>query len=208
MLMSTDLDGDGDLDLIAGNMGENTRLRVSPNYPAQLWALDYDHNGTIDPIVSYYHEKLPYVLVDRDLLASQIPMIKKDYPQYDAYAKAQFSDVFPTDKLFGIRTQETKMTTSIALINRGHQRFDVEVLPAEVQFSSVHIGLALKPNDLLLGGNLFDVQPYLGRQDASPIWHCKRSEAGVWSVEAWPRSGLSKPFELRGWCFWDGAVYY
>ncbi|WP_315815711.1 VCBS repeat-containing protein [Paraflavitalea speifideaquila] len=53
-LAAADVDGDGDVDIVAGNMGLNCDYRVSKEEPMQLFAKDMDGNGSIDPIPFYF----------------------------------------------------------------------------------------------------------------------------------------------------------
>src|SRR5690606_3405847 len=51
---AVDLDKDGDQDLILGNYGLNNPYKPNPQRPASLVYKDFDKNGSIDPIFSYY----------------------------------------------------------------------------------------------------------------------------------------------------------
>ena len=53
-LIATDVDGDGDIDFIAGNLGLNNNYNASAKYPMKLYADDIDNNGKIDPVLFYY----------------------------------------------------------------------------------------------------------------------------------------------------------
>src|SRR5690606_21071045 len=53
-LQVADIDNDGDLDIVAGNLGLNNQYKASPEFPIKLYAKDIDGNGSVDPIVAYY----------------------------------------------------------------------------------------------------------------------------------------------------------
>ena len=52
--LPADVDGDGDLDLIAGNAGLNNRLKPSADHPVRMYYNDFDDNGKKEQIVTYY----------------------------------------------------------------------------------------------------------------------------------------------------------
>ncbi|MFV7930259.1 FG-GAP-like repeat-containing protein, partial [Enterococcus faecium] len=45
-----DLDGDGDLDMVLGNKGENFYLHPTAENPVKIWIKDFDQNDTIDKV--------------------------------------------------------------------------------------------------------------------------------------------------------------
>ncbi|MGB3152039.1 MAG: VCBS repeat-containing protein, partial [Maribacter sp.] len=46
-----DFDNDGDIDLVAGNWGSNSKFKASIEKPITLYNSDFDQNGTLDPVV-------------------------------------------------------------------------------------------------------------------------------------------------------------
>ena len=46
-----DIDSDGDLDILAGNLGLNSKLKVSQEKPVSLAVKDIDDNGTIEQLL-------------------------------------------------------------------------------------------------------------------------------------------------------------
>ncbi len=98
-LVATDIDNDGDIDLVAGNLGLNCEYRATPSEPIQLFATDIDGNGTVDPIMFYYiknkeGKKQSFPAIGRDQFAEQVPGIKKKFLLYKDYADATFDDFF------------------------------------------------------------------------------------------------------------------
>ncbi len=95
----SDLDKDGDLDLVTGNLGLNTRFSASKDAPFYCFAKDFDNNGTLDPLVAYTENGKIYPLMQKDVLVKQMPMLKKKFLYSKDYAKATMSDVWPQKDL-------------------------------------------------------------------------------------------------------------
>ena len=53
-LLPYDFDGDGDMDMLAGNTGENSKLRPTVQEPVRLYVNDFDDNQQIEQVLSYY----------------------------------------------------------------------------------------------------------------------------------------------------------
>ena len=52
-ILPCDIDNDGDMDLIAGNLGLNSRLKASGKEPLQLYFNDFDGNGKKEQVLTY-----------------------------------------------------------------------------------------------------------------------------------------------------------
>ena len=48
-----DVNGDGKMDLVLGNIGENFYLQPDEKRPVKLWINDYDQNNSIEKIMTY-----------------------------------------------------------------------------------------------------------------------------------------------------------
>ena len=95
-LEAADLDQDGDLDLVAGNLGSNTRLKAALRRPVVMHINDFDRNGNAEQIVSTYRGDTLYPLVLRHDLVKQIPSLKKKYLRYECVPRANArSTIYP-----------------------------------------------------------------------------------------------------------------
>ena len=167
-----DLDQDGDLDLIAGNLGRNTRLKATENQPVIMDVNDFDRNGKAEQIISTYQHDSLYPLTLRNDLVKQIPSLKKKYLRYDAYQGQTIEDIFAPEQRRNTVRSEVRTTQSAVFINQGNGKFAVQALPTEAQFSPIYSILADDFNqdghvDLLLGGNFYRSKPEIGIYDAS-----------------------------------------
>ncbi len=168
---AADLDQDGDLDLVLGNLGQNCQIKPTPEKPMRLYAKDFDNNGRIDPVLSYYIGDKQYPAVSRDELLEQIVTLRKKYTNYQSFAEATLEDIFPAEELKSATTYRIDFTQSCVLENTP-QGFVVHSLPLEAQFAPVY-AIALhdfdsdgKP-DLLLCGNQSYFHLRIGKMDAN-----------------------------------------
>ncbi|MDQ3843802.1 MAG: VCBS repeat-containing protein, partial [Bacteroidota bacterium] len=174
-LIAVDADGDGDTDLIAGNLGLNCKYHVSAATPMKLFAKDLDGNGSLDPIPFYYirdgkRSKHLYPAVNRDLLAEQVPAVKKKFLAHRQYATAVFDDLFPDKN--GLTELACNETGSCYFENTGRGKFIKHLLPMQAQFAPVNALLYNDMdnggiNDLLVAGNEYQTEVMTGRYDAS-----------------------------------------
>src|SRR5213076_770142 len=84
----TFFDHDGRLDYIVGNLGLNTKYRATEQEPVRVYAADFDQNGSVDPVLSYYLQGKEYPVASRDLITDQVAGMMKRFPRYTDYAEA------------------------------------------------------------------------------------------------------------------------
>lgn len=160
-----DIDGDGDLDILAGNHGENTFLKPG----TRMYLSDFDDNGTQEQIFCEKIDGKYYPLVDKDELIRQIPSLKKQLVYFEDYAEKSIDELFTTEVLNKAKVYEVDERRTGIFYNNGGQ-FTFEPLPKETQYSPVYAFEVDDLNDdtipdIILGGNQYLVKPQFGRYD-------------------------------------------
>ncbi|MCK5368594.1 MAG: VCBS repeat-containing protein, partial [Cyclobacteriaceae bacterium] len=164
-----DYDGDGDQDLLAGNMGLNSKLKATKKKPLNLYLNDFDRNGKLDAVMTYNTSGKESIFASRNILVTQIPSIGPKFPTNRAYAEASLKDIFG-DGL----SQATKLTVkelrSGVFINDGNG-FHFEPFPNIMQISFIQDFLIADINadglaDIFSAGNLFASSIQEGRYAA------------------------------------------
>jgi len=166
-----DFDKDGDLDIIAGNLGENSRIKTSDNQPVKIYANDFDGNGSLDAVMTFGYQGKQYPYAGRDHLMLQLPGIKRNFNRYHQYAKADITAIFPKEKLANAQVLEAQLMSSVLLKNEGG-KFSITTLLREAQISPTHEILTSDFNgdgnmDALLVGNNDGAETESGVYDAS-----------------------------------------
>jgi hypothetical protein len=160
------------LDIIAGNHGLNSRFKASAEKPLVMYVKDFDRNGLTEQIICQYEGKNLFPLPLKHDMASQMPHINSKYSSYEDYKDQQITDVLSPQELEGSIILKTfDLSTSVYLGN-GNLTYTKIELPIQVQFSSVYaISVSDYNNDtypdILIGGNMYESKPEMGRYDAS-----------------------------------------
>ncbi len=169
---STDLDQDGDYDLVLGNRGENFYFSATESAPAKLWVNDFDNNGTVDKIITQYSDGVDLPLTSKRELTNQIVSLKKSNLKHSEYATRSIQELFSPEIIENALVLEATYFKSAVAINQGDGTFEIVALPKEVQLSNVNAIQCMDINsdgypDLVLGGNDSGFIPQFSRLDAS-----------------------------------------
>jgi hypothetical protein len=172
-----DLDKDGDLDFVVGNVGLNNKYGPLAERPMKLFAKDMDGNGMDELIPAYYIKDRAgdyqlFPALDRNQLAQEMPAVKKKYLLHKDYAivtMAQLKDDFGAG---GWTELTCETSASVWMENIGGGKFRAHVLPVRAQFAPVNSIVAEDVDgdgvtDLVLAGNEYQAESNSGRSDAS-----------------------------------------
>lgn len=178
----TDLDGDGQNEILLGNLGLNNDLNVSVNEPMDIYVHDFDGNLSTDPIISYYRNGLRWPYANLDLIAGQIVNVKRTYRTYKEYANSSFSKVFPDEQLKKAYHSQIQ-TLASSYLKSSEGSYDLKPLPEEFQYAPIYgfVSGNIEGNGsscLLAIGNFNGNHPAMGRTSASHGTFMKMSQDG------------------------------
>jgi hypothetical protein len=170
-ILPVDLNNDGQIDLIAGNLGLNSRLKASEKEPVRLFYYDFDGNGKKDQVLSYFLEGKELPFANKDELEKQMPVLKRKFLYAEDFAKAGFTDIFPRKDLEKAQVFTANYFSNAVLYNKGNMQFDVVALPWQAQLSPYRDAVVVDANndslpDVLLVGNYYENNIQMGRNDA------------------------------------------
>ncbi|MEQ9288528.1 MAG: VCBS repeat-containing protein [Cyclobacteriaceae bacterium] len=166
-----DLDNDGDVDFVAGNLGLNYKYKASQDYPFTVHADDFDNNGHTDIVLGYYNDGKQFPVRGRQCSSQQIPTIQDKYKSYNEFAEATLVEVYGEFGLDESLSLEARNFASSYIQNLGNGRFVLSDLPNRAQVAPINSTLISdfdkdgKP-DLLIAGNLFTSEVETPRADA------------------------------------------
>ncbi|QNF34809.1 VCBS repeat-containing protein [Adhaeribacter swui] len=194
-LVGGDFDQDGDMDYVAGNLGLNTRYRASAQEPLCVHAKDYNKDGRLDPVLSYYNQGQQYIFHSRDDLIDQINTMRGRFPTYQSYAEATFQQSFLPQELAGAQVLCAERMESSYLENLGQGKFRLTALPRQVQLAPVYGMVVGDYNqdgylDVLAVGNSYAPEVSTGRADAGLGWYLRGNGKGGFTNVPASQSGF------------------
>jgi hypothetical protein len=197
-----DLNNDGKKDLILGNKGTNTSYKATAKNPMRLFVNDFDSNGTIEQITTRTIDEKDMPINLKQELAKQIPSIKKKNLSYSDYAKKTIQEIFAPEVISNSLQKTAVLQESIIAINKGKGQFEFQILPQEVQLSTINTSCVLDINkdgnlDIILGGNQYEFKPQFGRLDASHGNVLLGNKKGKFSLLPFQKSGLFLTGEVQ-----------
>ena len=199
-ILPVDLTGNGHTDLVAGNLGLNSKLKATSQQPVRMYYNDFDGNGKKEQILTYYldgHE-IPFATMKE--LEQQMPELKKRYLYAGDFAKASLSDIFSSAGLQKADTFTANYFPNAVLMDRGNGTYTTQPMPWEAQLSTYRDAVVVNANDdslpdILLVGNFYENTIEMGRNDADFGTILVNRGNGNFTVE--PINGLAIKGQIR-----------
>ena len=162
----TDLDGDGDLDIVAGNHGENSRFRATPERPVRMHIADFDDNGSEEHLLTVWNGDNHYPLVLRHDLTKQLPGLKKRFLKYETFKDQTVETIFPEGLRADARVLAANELRSGVFRNHGDGTFGWEPFSRAAQTAPVY-AILVRDGEVQLAGNFRRAKPETGKYEAS-----------------------------------------
>jgi enediyne biosynthesis protein E4 len=166
-----DINGDGNEDMIAGNLGENNRFHASKENPVSLYYNDFDNNEKKEQFITYFLMGKEIPFADKDELTKQMPLLKKKFLYAEDFVKSPLKNVVGEEKMKQAEKLQAYYFSNAFLINNGKWNFTVQAFPWQAQLTTYKTAAVVNytkdslPN-ILLGGNFYNSNIRLGKYDA------------------------------------------
>ncbi|MBI2926680.1 MAG: VCBS repeat-containing protein [Verrucomicrobia bacterium] len=198
-----DFDGDGRLDVVAGNWGRNTPRQRFLRKPLRLYFGEAPGTGGLALLEAHHDPDLNKLVPARDwgALSAVFPMLRERFPTFASLSTASVAEVLAAG-LPPMEEVTAATLDSMLLLHRG-DHFEARPLPVEAQLAPV-FGIAIGDldgdghEDLFLAQNFFGVAPVESRHDAGCGLWLRGDGHGDFSAVPPQDSGLAFYGEGRG----------
>ena len=208
-LLPLDMDNDGDMDYMAGNLGLNSHFRAAAEEPLCIHASDYNQDGRIDPMMSHYVQGVNHLGHPRDVLVDQINSMRKRFRSFKEYSEATFEESFLPEELADAYVVCARRFENSWLENIGDGDFRMHALPMEMQTAPVY-GMVTEDfnrdghHDVLAVGNSYSPEVISGRDDASIGWYLEGGASG-WQPKTASKTGFLSDGDAKSLVRLQGA---
>lgn len=165
-----DLNGDGKLDIAAGNLGKNTKYHASLEEPFHVYWSDFDQNQVHDIVLAMHQDNAVYPVRGRECTSGQMPFVKQKFPTFEGFAEATLDQVYDQENLDNALHLKAYELESCIFLNTGNFNFEKQQMPSICQVAPINDIIAIDLNgdqhlDLIMAGNNYDTEVETVRYD-------------------------------------------
>ncbi|MEJ2112924.1 MAG: VCBS repeat-containing protein, partial [Flavobacteriaceae bacterium] len=133
-IMEVDLDKDGKMDYLLGNLGDNNKFRPSKEKPLHIYSTNFDEDGKYDMILSKYYKGKLVPVRGKECSTEQNPFVSEKIQTYKEFANSTLVDIYGEEELNVAYHRKVHEFGSVYLKNKGSSTFEVLKLPTTAQF--------------------------------------------------------------------------
>jgi enediyne biosynthesis protein E4 len=198
-----DFDKDGRPDFIAGNLGLNYSYTTSNESKFGVYAGDFSGNRTSDVVLTQKIDGTEYSLGGMAPLGRELYQLSMRFPTYGSFSKASLRELFNSGQLQRAVHYEADTFASMYLHNDGGGKFSSSALPNLAQIAPFR-GIVVDDVDgdgyldVVVAGNLYDVEPNTPRADAGNGLWLRGDGKGHFTPVPAAESGFMAPLNVSG----------
>lgn len=169
-LLVADIDGDGDKDIVAGNLGLNYKFHASKEEPFDVYTTDFDFSGSVDVVLAKKYNGKQVPVRGKTCMTQQLPHLASKIPTYADFASKDLEGIVGKRLENALHYQATEFRSGI-FINGENDSFSFRPFDNKVQQSPINSIIfddfdGDGNKDLVLAGNNYQSEVETTRADA------------------------------------------
>jgi hypothetical protein len=196
-----DVDGDGDQDIVAGNLGLNIKYKATEDEPFKMYVDDFDDNGTNDVYLGYYENGQCYPVRGKQCSSQQMPFVSKKFETYNDFGLATI------DKVLEDHISETTLVLSVqtfenSVFQNNGSSFTQIPMPNRAQIAPIY-GIAVDDfnsdgkTDVFVAGNMYQREVETTRSDGGKGYLMTMDTDRKFDIQSTDRTGISADKDVR-----------
>lgn len=181
-----DIDKDGDIDLVVGNIGLNTKFNASDQYPLRMYKTDIDKNEDDEILLAIEKGGIYYPFEGKDKLQEQLQQfIRKNFNTYNEFAGKGMKDVFGRKALDNaIKYEVSELRSGYFENTKNGYRF----IPFQNQLQwgplrTMEVININNSDQLFVAGAKVDLPPFQGVWESQPPLFITSLDEFTWASE-------------------------
>ncbi|MEZ4810105.1 MAG: VCBS repeat-containing protein [Allomuricauda sp.] len=167
-----DIDQDGDMDYLAGNLGDNNKFHPSVDKPLHIYGNNFDDDGAYDMILSKIYNGTLVPVRGKECSTEQNPFVSEKIGSYKEFANSSLVDIYGESQINASYHKEADTFGSALILNNGDGTFTTKELPSNAQLGPTMAFVTTDINgdgyiDVLGAGGIFEAEVETVRYDSN-----------------------------------------